>query len=100
MPLLSDAINAVRAELERARQTAEGQTLQFEVGAIEMEFDIALTGTKGLDGIDVKVVSVGAKWMRETTATHRIKVALKPMLEDGRSPKVSTHLSSVAPSRD
>ena len=100
MPSLADAIDAVRGELERARRDSAGKDLQFEVGPIEMEFDVALTRTKGVDGIDVKVLSVGAKWVRETTATHRVKVALKPVLPDGSTPKVSASMPGVAPGRD
>lgn len=93
MPSLAEAVAAVRVQLEQARRAAVGEELQFEVGPIEMEFDVALTRTKGIDGIDVKVVSIGAKWVRESAAIHRVKVALTPLLPDGSSPRVSSYVS-------
>src|SRR5450432_2914051 len=66
MPSLADAITSVRSELERSRQLGSQQAIQFEVGSIEMDFDVVLTRTKGIDGVDVKVVSSGAKWIHET----------------------------------
>jgi hypothetical protein len=38
-------------------------------------------------------VSIGAKWVRESAAIHRVKVALTPLLPDGSSPRVSSYVS-------
>jgi hypothetical protein len=79
---LAEAIRSLRAELTQAMQEGEGQGLRFKVDPVELEFELAVTSTKGGGGgIKFWVVTAEAKLDKATTATHRIKLSLKPLVK-------------------
>jgi hypothetical protein len=87
---LADLIDAVRGELEAAALNAVDQKLQFEVRDVELEVEIATTGTKsGEGGIKVWVVNIGAKLDRSNANTQRVTLKLGPVSPDGTKFKVS-----------
>jgi hypothetical protein len=81
---LADAIKQVRAELEQAIQDGAGSAVAFRAGAVEMEFEVAVTRTKGINGgVQISVISFGAKGEKSNAATNRVKVSLTPVNRDG-----------------
>lgn len=94
---LADAIDQLRRELSRAIDTAQGERLQFTIGPVELELQMALA-LKGGTKAEAKwvVMSVGADAGAERTRTHRIRLTLKPQL-DGK-PDVA--VSDVRPKAD
>ena len=46
-PSLADTIAAVRRELSSAQTAGQGQPIQFRTGPVELEFDVAVTRTRG-----------------------------------------------------
>ncbi|MGW1838598.1 trypco2 family protein [Streptomyces sp. BBFR2] len=78
---LSSVIKDLRDELERAVTAAEGETLRFELGTIELEVSVALERT-GNAGAKVKfwVVETGAEATATATSTQRLTLALRPAL--------------------
>jgi hypothetical protein len=86
---LAEAVNAVREELIRARNLGAGSPMPFEVGPIEMEFEVALT-RQGTGDAAVKVwvfeAKVGASLADQRT--HRLKVVLNPQHRDGGPAKI------------
>jgi hypothetical protein len=87
---LSDLIEAVRSELETAAAQAKERSLQFEVDNIELDVEIATTGTReAAGGIKVWVLSVGAKASKASSSSHRVKLSLGAVTTDGKKYKVS-----------
>ena len=81
---LKDAIEALRTELSESILVSEGKEVRFEVGEIEMEFQVAIeqTGT-GKAGLKFWVVELGGEVTDKTSTTHKIKIPLKPVWKDG-----------------
>ena len=87
---LADLIDAVRGELEAAALKAVDQKLQFEVQDVQLEVEIATTGTKGAEGgIKVWVVNIGAKGSKSDANTQKVTLKLGPVSTDGTKFKVS-----------
>jgi hypothetical protein len=76
---LSEAVRAVRNELEQVRRDGASEDIRFLVGPVEMEFEVAVAREGGIDGkVKVWVVEVGASATLEKTTTHRISMTLNP----------------------
>jgi len=74
---LSDAVQALRTELLEAMDSATGQRLRFELGAVEMEFAVAATREGSAEaGVKFWVVNAGAKVGATSQATHRVKLSM------------------------
>jgi Trypsin-co-occurring domain 2 len=81
---LKDAIEALRVELGESVLVSEGKEVRFEVGEIEMEFQVAVEQTtEGKGGIKFWVVELGANVADKTSNSHKIKIPLKPVWKDG-----------------
>jgi len=79
-PSLAETIAAVRRELSSAQAAGRGQSVQFRTGPVEMEFDVAVTRTRGGEGgVQIWVLTLGGKLEREHATTQRIKVTLHPV---------------------
>ena len=79
-PSLADTIAAVRRELSSAQTAGQGQPVQFRTGPVELEFDVAVTRTRGGEGgVQIWVLTLGGKLERERANTQRIKVTLQPV---------------------
>lgn len=77
---LADTIEAVRRELTSAQAAGTGQQVQFRAGPVELEFEVAVTRSRGGQaGVQVWVLTLGGKGDRARTATQRIKVTLHPV---------------------
>jgi hypothetical protein len=90
---LSDAIADLRAELTRALNEGTTEALQFDVGPIELELELAVT-TEGGVKAETKwwVVSGGADARAERGTTHRLKLVLTPRHNGGDLTIVSDHV--------
>ncbi len=81
---LKDAIEALRSELSESILVSEGKEVRFEVGEIEMEFQVAIEqATTGKGGIKFWVVEMGGDVSDKTSTVHKIKIPLKPVWKDG-----------------
>jgi Trypsin-co-occurring domain 2 len=79
-PSLADTIAAVRRELSSAQEAGQEQAVQFRTGPVELEFDVAVTRTRGGQaGVQIWVLTLGGKLEREHATTQRIKVTLQPV---------------------
>jgi hypothetical protein len=80
LPSLADTIAAVRRELSSAQAAGEGQAIQFRTGPVELELEVAVTHTRGVEGgVQIWVLTLGGKLERERANTQRIKVTLHPV---------------------
>ena len=65
-PSLADTIAAVRRELSAAQTAGQGQAVQFRTGPVELEFEVAVTRTRGGEGgVQIWVLTLGGKLERE-----------------------------------
>ena len=79
-PSLADTIAAVRRELSSAQAAGQGEPVQFRTGPVELEFEVAVTRTRGGEaGVQVWVLTLGGKGERGHATTQRIKVTLQPV---------------------
>jgi hypothetical protein len=79
---LADVISQLRAELDRARLSADGSALRFGLGPVDLEVAVALE-REGQAGAKVRfwVAEVGAEGRIASTSTQRIKLTLNPTLD-------------------
>ena len=78
---LADTLKALRAELTESLQDAKPNSILFELGQTDVEFEVAITKDVGADGgIRFGVVSFGASGKLAKEATHRISLSLKPVM--------------------
>ncbi|MGW3950817.1 trypco2 family protein [Streptomyces sp. NPDC004752] len=79
---LASVIRDLREELQQAIVAAEGETLRFELGTMELELSVALERT-GHAGAKVRfwVVESGADATMNTTSTQLVKLTLQPTLQ-------------------
>jgi Trypsin-co-occurring domain 2 len=88
---LAKVIRDLRAELEKAIVAADGETLLFELGPIELELSLAIEAGAHADAkVRFWVVDAGAGTSVDQTNSQRITLTLTPKLgPDGASPYVS-----------
>jgi len=79
---LAEAIGQLRREIGSAIKSAEDEPLQFLLGPVELELQVALASKAGIKG-EAKwvVVSIGGEAGAEHTQTHTVKLTLRPKLE-------------------
>jgi hypothetical protein len=95
---LADLIEAVRDEMEEAAARARHRRLQFEVQDLQLEVEVATTGTKGVDGgLKLWVLTAGAKASRENAATQKVSIKLSAVSPDGSRFRVSDLASRPVP---
>jgi hypothetical protein len=89
---LGEAVKALRGELARAMTAAEGESLRFEVGPVEMEFAVTVRREGGGSaGVQLGVVSIGGAGSVSRDVVHRVTVRLtaKDVLS-GRPPEIAS----------
>lgn len=88
---LKEAIEAVRAELIGAMHSGAQEEIQFRVGSVQLEFQVAVTKeADGKAGVRFWVVEAGASGKLSSAATHTVRVALDPVTRDGRQVAVGS----------
>jgi Trypsin-co-occurring domain 2 len=84
---LRDAVRALRAEIMAAAEDASGKSVRFELGQIELEFQVVAKGEKSADGkfsgkINFHIFSVdaalGGGGKHADERTQKIKFVLMP----------------------
>ena len=93
MPLkLAEFVADLRSELVEAMRAAEGESLQFELGPVEVELTVAVE-KEAKPGAKVKfwVVEAGAEARIASTNTQKLKLRLDPKdrSHGGRAPIIS-----------
>lgn len=86
---LAEAVEAVRAELMRAKELGAGSPMEFEVGPVEMQFTVALTREgKTNAGVKVWVIHGDTSGTLTGQRTHQVKITLHPKRPDGRPERI------------
>ncbi|MFG6095049.1 trypco2 family protein [Leptothoe sp. ISB3NOV94-8A] len=81
---LKETVEALRTELSEAILVAEGKEIRFEMGEIELEFQVLIEQTsEGKGGIKFWVVELGGGSTEKNAAIHKVKIPLKPVWKDG-----------------
>lgn len=89
---IAKVIQGVRKELSDAIAEGDGKDLRFKLGAVELEFQVEVSGgVKGEvsaeGGIQIGVISIGklsgkGEGERSRSNTHTIKLTLNPVTLD------------------
>jgi len=81
---LKDAIAALRVELGEAVLLGAEKSIKFEVPEVEMEFQVTVEqSSQENGGVKFWVVEMGGNVSEKVSTTHKLKVKLKPTLQDG-----------------
>lgn len=81
---LSDAVRALRAELEAAVSEGADQRIQFAASAIEMEFHVGVTkSAEAKGGIRFWLVELGGGGTYASESIQKVKLSLEPVLAGG-----------------
>ncbi|MEE1815535.1 hypothetical protein PUR59_10990 [Streptomyces sp. SP18ES09] len=76
---LAEAVQQLRVELEVAMAEGAERQLRFELGPIELEFQVDLRHTGGVDGsLRWGVISLGGKKEQSSGTGHRVTLVLNP----------------------
>ena len=87
---LADTIDAVRLQLLDAQQRGRGQAVQFRVGSVDLELQVEVSRSRGVEGgIQVWVVSAKGSGEHSASQTHTVRVQLTPVTEAGADVMVS-----------
>jgi hypothetical protein len=82
---LRETLEALRVELSESILVSEGKEIRFEVGEIELEFQVVVEKSKeGKGGIKFWVVEMGGGGASKDAITHKIKIPLKAIWKDGK----------------
>jgi hypothetical protein len=80
----SEAIQELRSELKNALEAGEGHEIRFKPGPIELEMTIALQREgAGKGSIKIWVAELGGEAKMQSSSTHRIKISLQAIGQDG-----------------
>ena len=95
---IANAIQAIRQEIMKAVTQGANEALKFDLGAIELEFEVEISegqrgGGGGKVGLNIGVVSAevsGEKsGERSKSTTHRVELTLNPVTAKGGTVQVS-----------
>ncbi|MFI9102125.1 trypco2 family protein [Streptomyces fildesensis] len=76
---LKAVVRELRAQLNQAMAEGQGDAIQFELGPVELEFEVDVRRGRDLDsGLRIGVLSLGAKGSRSRGSTNRMKLVLHP----------------------
>ena len=83
---LKETLEALRTELSESILASEGKQIRFEVGQIELEFQVAIEKSQGANGkVSFWVVETGGNLSKKDTIVHKIKIPFKPVWKDGKA---------------
>jgi hypothetical protein len=92
---LKDTIEALRVEIMAAAEAASNQSVRFEVGSIEMEFQVVVKKEKGGEAklgfhIFAADATLGGSAKGADERTQKVKLVLNPVFVgmDGRRSKL------------
>ena len=82
---LAEAIGQVRKVLERAIEEGAQSAVAFRAGPVELEFEVGFAKTGGAHGgLQLSVLSLGAKREHSSIITHKVTVTLTPVDRQGQ----------------
>jgi hypothetical protein len=97
---LRETLNALRVELSESILASVGEQVRFEVGEIELEFQVTVEKTsEGKGGIKFWVMELGGGAAEKNATVHRVKIPLKPVWGRDRSPVLTGSSDDVVPER-
>ena len=98
---LTDAVRALRTEIEQAIAEARDARLKFEASEVTMEFQVGITrAAEGRGGLKFYVFELGGNVSLSEVETQTVTLKLRPVLDGGpveivreqsRSPLASQH---------
>src|SRR3712207_1206792 len=78
---LSDMIQMLRRELEKAQASSTASAIRFETEKVELELEVAVTNTaKGEAGVEFWVIKAGGELERSGVTTHTFRITLIPII--------------------
>lgn len=81
---LKETLEALRVELSESILVSEGKQIRFEVGEIELEFQVVVEKSQeGKGGIKFWVVEMGGGVTDKNAMVHKLKIPFKPVWKDG-----------------
>lgn len=84
---LKQAIEALRVELSDAIASSANEQLRFQVGPINLEFQVEIEhSAEASGGMKFWVVQLGGKGSRTSTTAHTVSMSLTPVSQDSREP--------------
>ena len=87
---LSEVVRALRAELDDAMSAGEGERVQFQAKAIELEFQVGVTrSTEGRGGVRFWVLELGGGGSHGSESIQRVSLSLEPVLAGGGPVKIA-----------
>ncbi|WP_327188536.1 trypco2 family protein [Streptomyces xinghaiensis] len=87
---LSEVVRQLRGQLNQAMADSKDDDVQFELGPVELEFEVAVSRERGTDGgLKVGVLSLGAKGSRSNGTKNRMKLTLTPQNQQGGPARIS-----------
>lgn len=76
---LSRVVQGLRSELVEAVKAGEDEEIQFALGPVELEFEVAVEASAGVSGgVRFWVLSFGASGDRSSTDTQTVRLTLTP----------------------
>jgi hypothetical protein len=97
---LAGAIQDLRAELLAALSEGAGKDLHFRLKPIELELELAITGSGGgKGGVKFWIVEFCAEAKVERKTTHKLKLVLEPVGKNGGSFEVSALGAAALPAK-
>ncbi len=82
---LKETLEALRVELSESILVSEGKQIRFEVGEIELEFQVVVEKSQqGKGGIKFWVVDLEGGVTDKNAMVHKIKIPFKPVWKDER----------------
>lgn len=87
---IDEVIRQLRSDLNVAAWQGENAELRFELGEIELEFEVVLDTSHGGD-VKARLYVVDASWSRKKgkRGTQHVKLTLQPKDREGRKTTVS-----------
>lgn len=91
---LVETIDALRSELAAAVEKAKGQTVQFPIGSVQLEFQVGVTwDAEAKGGVKFWVLELGASGSYTNESVQKVTLNLEaPLDAEGRPVKVTRHL--------
>ena len=87
---LADVVRALRTELDSAMSAGEGERIQFEAEAIELEFQVGVTrSAEGRGGLRFWVLELGGGSSHARESIQRVQLSLKPVTSGGGGVKIA-----------
>jgi hypothetical protein len=93
---MSEALEGLRFELQRAAYLGKAQQLRFKPGPIEVTFEaVVTTAGKAKAGIRWWLIEAGAEGSLESAQTQKIKLTLNPVFFDATGQPVEQLITDI-----